>query len=210
MIHEFVEILKEIAIAVGFDVAFKKFAEKEGVALAQFVEKKLTDEHRAELLAFIRELATYDKEASDKLLDRQRQRQYCARKTYPDAHGNYATYAPGEEDRLVTLLTKLYMALADNHEERSSRIEVFTWLGHMEDREFDAALEFLHHDVIFQWFQKARQIVVMAWPQFYSRDPRNPGLWQKTHASENIKEADRKIAGALNTFNAWLDRKGVR
>ena len=206
MIHEFIEIVKEIGVATGVNVVMEKMKAKVGEHAAEEVKKKLTDEHRAELLAYLGELGAYNEVASKNLLRRQAERNAQV----PRSYGGHEKYKPGDEDRYVTLLTKLYLALNDEHE-KNARMETFGWLGEMSDEEFDAALELLNHDVILQYAQKGWWIIQLAWGKFYCADPDNLGVWQKRYIiQENFRKADRKTAGILWKLDKWLDKKGVR
>lgn len=150
------EILKEIIVsglvAGGLDAVkngLKKTGEKAGEKVAEKIISKM-DERRGEMLAFIRGLVKRDPIASDNLLRRQRERQFCL----PRSYGNKERYVPGDEDHFVTLLTKLYIALDEPHE-KTIRTEIFVWLGSLSDEDFDATIEFLHHDVFIQWFKRS-------------------------------------------------------
>ena len=205
MIPEFIEIVKEVGVATGVNVVMEKMKQKTGEVVAEEVRKKLTDEHRAELLSYLRGLSVYSERASKNFLRRQAERQM----QMPRSYGNHEKYKPGDEDRYVTLLAKLYLALDDEHE-KSARIQTFKWLGEMGDEEFDNALEMLHNDVILQYFKKALWIIQLGWSKFYCADPDNPGIWQRGKIQENFHKADRKTAGILWKLDKWLDKKGVR
>lgn len=195
MIHEFIEIVKEIGVATGVNVVMEKMKAKMGDQVAEEVKKKLTDEHRAELLAYLCGLEAYSKKASKSFLRRQAERQVLA----PRSYGDHDKYKPGDEDRYITLLTKLYLALDDEHE-KNARIQTFKWLGEMSDEEFDAVLEVLHHDVILQYFKKAWWIVQLAWEKF--------------RANQTINKCGIEAVSELTDLNTWLNNqwwtKGTR
>lgn len=186
MIHEFIEIVKEIGVATGVNVVMEKMKTKVGEHVAEEVRKKLTDEHRAELLAYLGELDAYNKKASKNLLRRQAERNAQA----PRSYGNHEKYKPGDEDRYVTLLTKLYLALDDEHE-KNARMQTFEWLGEMGDEEFDAVLELLNHDVILQYTQKGWRIVKLA--------------WEKLRANQTVNECNSAAVNELTNLNQWLN-----
>jgi len=195
MFHEIAEIAKEVGIALGMDVIFDKF-KKEGVAVAaDKIKKKLTDEHRAELLAFIRKIAAYDTLASEALLRRQRDRQ----QELPKPYRTTDKYPPCSEDLYVTLLAKLYMALGDSAEEEEARIEVFCWLGRMNDKDFDSTLEFLHHDVVMQYIHKIKGVANML--------PEIKDFLNYLKNNQEIREADTYLGTKLSNFNDRLEKK---
>lgn len=182
------EIFKEVVIAgviAGLVDGFKVGARKEGEIVAEKIVKKF-EEHRAEMLAFLRGLAASDKEASEKLFERQRIRSLCQKKFYSEER-----YKPGDEDLYVELLTKLYMAL-NEPSEKEIRVEVFKWLGHLSDEDFDLTIEFLKHDVFIQWLRRFwggfktiskefYSALKKIKDKLYSTDPQVPGLYQKVY-----------------------------
>lgn len=147
------EILKEVGI-VGLIAgimdmakdAFRNGVKKVGDGVVAKITKELEEEKRAEMLAFIRSLAAIDLKASKQLLKRQMDRQECKARTY----GDNKPYVPGDENSYVKLLTKLYIALS-KPDEQNTRVQVFVWLGNLDDEEFDSRLEFLSHDVVLQY-----------------------------------------------------------
>jgi len=146
------EMLKEVivsgVIAGGLD-ALKNGAKKAGDATVEKIISRM-DERRGEMLAFIRGLAARDPLASENLIRRQRERQFC----HPRSYGAREPYLAGDEDRFVTLLTKLYIAL-EQPDEKIVRREIFVWLGRLSDEDFDATIEFLHHDIFIQWLKRS-------------------------------------------------------
>lgn len=129
--------------------ALKNGAKKAGDKAVEKIISKM-DERRGEMLAFIRGLVARDKEASETLIKRQHDRQFCRQRSY----GEKKQYLPGDEDTYVTLLTKLYIAL-DESDEEIARQEIFVWLGRISDEDFDATIEFLHHDIFVQWLKRS-------------------------------------------------------
>lgn len=182
------EIFKEVVIAgviAGLVDGFKVGARKEGEIVAEKIVKKF-EEHRAEMFAFLRSLAAKDEEASKKLFERQRIRKLCQNKSYSDEK-----YKPGDEDLYVELLTKLFMALNEPSEQNTRR-EIFKWLGHLSDEDFDLTLEFLRHDVFVQWIRRFwggfkavsnefYSALKKIKAKLYSSDPNAPGLHQRIY-----------------------------
>lgn len=127
------EILKETAISLGVHTALQKAA---GGAVAEggkLIIKKVTDEHRAELLAYIRNGGYTNI-----------WRRYEA--TLSEKGG-----APGDENRFVNLLSKPIMALSDMPDELR---KFFDNLEKMTDNEFKEALYFLENDTVTQIAKK--------------------------------------------------------
>lgn len=202
MIHEFLEIAKEVGIALGLDIMFKKFYEKGADKASEAVIKKITEEHRAELLSFIRHLGVqYDKESSENLLRRQRLRQTCS----PIPYNPTLRYQHGSEDSYVNLLTKLYIALNDSDKERNDRIEIFKWLGRLNEQDFDATLEFLNHDAFIQWMKRSWGWIKEAFRILYSMDPASPGLYQKIDV-----KIEPEIKSINNDLESWLNKRRTK
>ncbi len=178
-----IEILKEIVvtgvIAGGLD-ALRNGAKKTGDVVVDKIISKM-EERRGEMLAFIRGLAQRDSQSSKNLLERQRVRQFCQPRSYGE---DKKPYVPGDEDHFVTLLTKLYIALDEPHEKKI-RTEVFVWLGRLSDEDFDATIEFLHHDVFIQWLKRSWGWVKNIGSKLSSDDKQNPGFYQRTDQKAN-------------------------
>lgn len=145
--HSLLERFWELAVAVGAALGVETFyhsLKKEGAAaVVTAVKKKLTDEGRAELLAFLMvDLANYDETASKNIL---RRLEECNAK-------------PEGDNKLVTLLGKLYIALSDTEQEKATRLESFRILGGMEDDKFYSALESLNHDIVVRILKRLPEI----------------------------------------------------
>lgn len=190
------ERLAKLKEAIGFDIVISAVVaglldfmrngiKKGGEVATEKITKKL-EEHRAEMLAFIRGLAAEDKEASEKFFERQKIRNQCKKKSYSEEK-----YKPGDEDLYVELLTKLYIAL-NEPQEQEIRKEIFKWLGHLSDEDFDLTLEFLKHDVFIQWIRRFWGGFKVVSNEFYSAlkkikdklystNPQVPGLYQKVY-----------------------------
>lgn len=199
------EIAREFGISAIVEVLFDKVRKGAGMIAADATEKiknKLTDEKRAELLAFLRELAGYSEDgrvASDNLLRRQRERQEGKKLSYNLGK----KYPAGSEDEFVTLLTKLFIALSDDEREIESRTATFIWLGNMKDEEFDAKLEFLKHDVVLQYGRRIPYIISEMYKEFKS-------LSDDFGIGKSLCEADKNLAGKLRDFRSFLNSKGVK
>lgn len=188
------ELIKEIGVAFGMDVLFDKIRKEGAPVIADKMKKKITDERRAEMLTFIRELAARDPFASETLLRRQRDRQEEKEISYLPGK----KYLAGSEDMYVTLLTKLHAALDDSNDEKESRFEMFKWLGRMNDQEFDATLEFLNHDIVMQYIRKAAQIAGMAIPEIKR-------LMEELKVKEVLHKLDSGVGGVLGKINDNLE-----
>lgn len=202
------EVLKEVGIT-GLMIAIfdalkntvKDGAKEAGDVLKKKITEELIEEKRGEMLGFLRSLAANDLKASKTLLDRQVARQGCEPRNYKDKNGINQPYLPGDENTFVKLLTKLYMAL-DEPDEQNTRVQVFVWLGNLEDEEFDSRLEFLNHDVVLQYAKlllaKARVLI----DQFSS--------------SSVYKQIDQKAAGLATIIDekvqnpSWFGRLANR
>lgn len=197
----FKEIGREFGISVIVDVILDKMRKGVGMIAADTAEKikkKLTDEKRAELLSFLRELAAYGengKKASETLLRRQRDRQ--ERKAL--AYDPRKKYLPGSEDEFVTLLTKLFIALSDDERELESRIATFIWLGEMEDLEFDAKLEFLKHDVVLQYGRRIPHVIREMWLEFKD-------LSKEFGLEKSLRKVDASVGGKMQQINDGLEK----
>lgn len=194
--HWLLELLKEIGVAFGMDVLFDKLKKEGAPVVVDKMKKKITDEHRAEMLTFIRELAARDPLASETLLRRHRDRQEEKEISYLPGK----RYLAGSEDTYVTLLTKLHTALSDSDGEKESRFEMFKWLGRMNDQEFDATLEFLNHDVVMQYIRKTAQIAGMAIPEIKR-------LIEKFEVKESLRKVDSGVGSVLEKLNDNLERR---
>src|SRR3989338_10370713 len=92
------EAIREAIVHIGVNTAFKEG----GTAFAHEVVKKITDHHRAELKSFL--LLLDDDTARDNI-----QRRYRNTLEHPRGTGK-----PGDENRFVNLLTRLWLVLKDN------------------------------------------------------------------------------------------------
>lgn len=145
--HSLLERFWEVTVAIGAALGVESFVhslKKEGAAaVVTAVKKKLTDEGRAELLAFLMvDLANYDETASKNIL---RRLEECNAKSEGD-------------NKLVTLLGKLYISLSDTEQEKATRLESFRILGGMEDDKFYSALESLNHDFVVRILKRLPEI----------------------------------------------------
>ncbi|MEK7520018.1 MAG: hypothetical protein AAB581_02120 [Patescibacteria group bacterium] len=160
------EFIRELGGALGLDILFKGLTRESARVVIEELKKKVTDEHRAELLVYIRGLIGYGPEginASAALLRRQQMRKEQRERAYAP----HAKYESWSEDEFVTLLSKLYLFLSDTVQERESRREVFLWLGNVGDQEFDAFIQTLHHEKILQLIKKYWHELKKAWEEFW-------------------------------------------
>jgi len=172
------EVVKEFGIAAFVATVLDMFKDgikekgKEAInAGMKLATKKLTEEYRGELLAFIlKDVAEYFEEgktAAENFMKRQAIRQTEGEKSYSTTMPK-ERYQPGDEDKMVGLLTKLFKALDGTSEktpeaaekELQLRLTTFVALGNMSDEQFDTTLEFLSHDVLVQWLKKAKIWIV--------------------------------------------------
>jgi len=161
------ELLKEIGVVAVFDAVKERLKTEAGrEVVGQVLEKvkKSLEESRAELMAFVIKLGVEEPTASKNLKQRQEDRQLLRPRNY----GKYEPYKYGDETKYVNLLTKLYKAL-DEPEEEEERKEVFKFLGHMPDEEFDTFLEFLNHDIVIQWIKMSWVWVKEIWQAAYPK-----------------------------------------
>jgi hypothetical protein len=128
------ELLKEGIYSLGIHT----FLEKNGEKFAEVVVKRVTDDVRSKLFAYIRGLG--DSVAIQGLMTR-----------YQEAK----SLGLDHEDKFVNILARLYLAVKDDPKKKW----VFRDLGRMSKAEFEDALTFLENDVIAQWFKKARHIL---------------------------------------------------
>lgn len=171
------EALKEVIIALGVVTVHDKVratsekvttpagdkattekpttAQATGRAVASWVAKSF-EESRAELLDYFREMMMCcDKIAGQRFLDRQRMRQFKELKPYEKDDKPENHYQPGDENKFVKLMTKLFIGLSEDVE-LEKRKETFKWLGRMKHQEFDTTIEMLNHDVVKQMYEKAK------------------------------------------------------
>src|SRR3989344_2590715 len=80
-----------------------------------------------------------------RILERQKRR--LANSLKPDGVNKYL---PGDENKMVQLLSELYEALNQTEEEKKRRIDVFTSLGNLPDEEFDVQMAMLEDDRYLQ------------------------------------------------------------
>ncbi|MFA5098843.1 MAG: hypothetical protein WC461_01335 [Candidatus Paceibacterota bacterium] len=160
------EIFKEIFIAGlmaglldGLREWLKSNGQQAGQEIGKKAYKRLIEEKRSELLAFLHnELEAQDPVAAKNIFRRQQARQNCEKRTY----GNGEEYLPGDEDKMIFLLAKLYMAMEciDGEDktcaDKKKCTEIFKWMGNLSDEEFDSKLEFLNHDSVTQLLKRMK------------------------------------------------------
>jgi len=201
------EIGKEILISGIMAGLIDLLRDVLGKKIPERIGKKF-EEYRDEMMTFIQGLD--DRKASKNLWSRWKVRELCQ----PRSYGKKEPYKHGDEINFVERLTRLYKSL-DEPQEHWQRVEVFKWLGRMEDEEFDLFLEFLNHDLIMQWFKRSWLLLKEAWGKIYSTDPQNIGIYQKAlvkigNSFTQIDTAAGQAAPHVRNFRRWLERKGVR
>lgn len=192
------EFFKEIGVATGITLVIDEVKKKYAAESAKAITEKFSDEHRAEVWAFILSLSDNGKKgklAYDGFMRHQRERQNLAQK-------DYRKYKPGDENELNTLLAKLYFALNQSLDEKELRKKVFIKLGLLDDESFDDVIEALNHDAIKQWARRfwnyGKDIIAQADSEV------------KEHEKEiiaKIKRGGEKGAKALNSLDGWLAKK---
>ena len=192
------DIPAAVAASIGVPALLRAFREgflekKSKEAGEKAYDKFFADRIRAKLMLFIRNLAKENPTASSNLFKRQEDRQFLRARSY----GNEAPYEPGDEDFMVAMLGKIFMAFEDNGEQK---LEVFEWLGMLNDEDFDSALEFIHHDAFLQFLRKGWSYIKVAWSKLYNTDQNNPGF---------IQQADPVVAGHINNFRNILKSRRI-
>jgi len=170
------EVGKEIGIGVGLIATFEilkkawqlfksgsktaafEVIKEAGVKAAQVIGKKITSNDRAEILKILAEMEEEPGTDSEK--------RKAAAKFIREQHGkrlsDTVAYPPGKENLLVDCLAKVKKAIetratkaieagATDQNWKKEFMEFLVWLGKLPPAEFDAAIEFLHHDVVLQW-----------------------------------------------------------
>lgn len=115
------EVFKEFGIALGTDIVFKKFTSATADKASEYVAEKVFADKRAELLGDLMSMHAAD---TDNLWRWHRE----------------AT-AELRENRFVSLLCKI---------PKEIRKDVLEALNHMDDNEFQQALNLLEHDIVVQ------------------------------------------------------------
>lgn len=133
----FLSVLQDAVVALGVDIAFKKFT---AVAMhngaKKFSEKVLQDK-RAEILEDFRKMqdeGKKDRKNIDPLLRR-----------HKEAINNFT------ENRFVYLLCKIPL------DAKVGRRPTLWWLNDMTDERFNQMLCLLDHDVVLQWIERMRR-----------------------------------------------------
>src|SRR3989344_4894883 len=185
----------------GFEALFERAFNRTADAIGEVVSgnikrmeeiQKKASEKRAELLAYIRGIATASRDeiASENLFNRHEDRLKCRPRRYWD----HRRYKPLDENLFVVLLIELKEALWEENE-RQVCLEMFVWLGRMSDEEFDIKLEFLNHD-------QFAQILKRVWVEI--RDAA-----EKLPAGRDLEAVDIATAKSVRTFHNLLLNEGV-
>lgn len=134
----------------------REVGSKAAVETAKKVQAKMSDHYRAKLLVFLQKMESSEDEkkkvAAKTIRKRQEDRQFCR----PRPYAGEGDYRPGEENLLVDCLGKV-LILKESEEGKETTdedtINFFVWLGELPPQEFDAAIEFLNHDIVMQWLR---------------------------------------------------------
>lgn len=220
---------KDFLRTLGFETLAQIVAEEFRKVLGEIGKKgaeeavkrliSMIDEKRAEMFAYINTevRANGDRigrrgkrleNAADAIMRRHRAR--ASRAIAP----NGQPYDRFAENRMVALLTKLYLALNEPHE-LARRKTVFVELGHMSDEEFDYALEFLYHDILRQLFGAAGDVLKKAWESGFSLLRRIDGgmaQWAAGifQAAERLNENTRRYHERMDALEADPRRNPFR
>lgn len=159
--------LRQFGQAVGLEALAKAAVDGSARIISEFkistetqeeIQRRLIsalDERRVETLNFISgQLAGANRVASANLLRRQAARQRCE----PRSYGTRATYLHGDENAMMRLLGKVYSGLA-SPTELQQRVQMFKWLGCLDDEQFDSAIEALRDDRVAQAIRRADQVL---------------------------------------------------
>lgn len=187
--HSILERFWELAVAVGAALGVESFfhsIKKEGAtAVVTAVKKKLTDEGRAELLAFLMvDLANYDETASRNIL---RRLEECNKK-------------PEGDNKIVTLLGKLYISLSDTEQEKATRLESFRILGDMEDEKFYNALEALNHDIVMRFIKRLPEVTDKFIKEFTE-------ILEKLGVFKALHKTDEFVGNKLEKVNNDIEKR---
>lgn len=203
------ELFKQFGLEIGAEVVAEKLvggnekvegkgAEKMARAVGQRMKSEA--EYRDELFAFIGStLMEEDREAAENLRRRHSMRQHEEKRTYKIGRRK-PPYEPGDEDHFVITLGRLYKNIGNdaNEKERGLRLTVFKWLGHMDDKEFDEALEFLTNDMLQQRVVKFFRSLQETFGRLIDRFP---SLEEVANA---IEKGLNSSANALENIDSWL------
>jgi hypothetical protein len=118
--------------------------------------RKRFEEHRDEMWSHVLITLAHDRDpvASENLKRRQRERNRHGVRTY----GDTKPYEYGDEDYMVKTLSDLWESLGEEHE-YELRLDVFEYLGMMDDEHFDDTLDAFNNDGLKQYFIKSLLLV---------------------------------------------------
>lgn len=223
---------KELVVEMGSDLILRgggtqrqEISGNAGAKIGQAVSMRVkkSEEYRDELLAFIgTELPKHGEDAekaSENLLLWHTKR--CKNRStgkYGRIGSSLKRYQPGDEDFFVNALGSLYESLSDEHE-HELRIETFEWLGSLEEPDFNNKLEFLHNDVLRQWFLRAVRLLNMMgaelkkWLSFVVEKMQSmlsyveEKIPEPDSVEQFVRNMDTTTTNGLRRFNAWLENK---
>ncbi|MDX1535506.1 MAG: hypothetical protein R3346_01975 [Candidatus Spechtbacterales bacterium] len=190
---------------------------------------KKSGEYRHELVSFWRyELKQADSDAAESFIRRHRMREKREKRTYYVGRSK-PPYEAGSEQFMINVLGEVYKNLDPNKEkeenrerEREARLELFTYMGNLSDKEFDSFLVMLHNDTVRQWITKAWETASHFGKEAYKAAERAvSATLQKIESiipePEQVKKAveatDKTVAGAVRWLNSkadsWLTERGA-
>jgi len=182
--HGLLERFWEIVVAFGAAIVVESYFNNLRKERVTAVKKKLTDEGRAELMTFlIVELAIHDKLASERILRRLMK---------------YNTKSGGD-NKIVTLLGKLYIALGDTPQEKVVRLESFSILGNMEDEQFYSALEGLNNDFIMRAIKRLPEITEEVIKEFMD-------VLEQLGVFKAMRKADAAVGAKMKEINDGMEK----
>lgn len=177
------EILEQIGISLGMDVAFKELTK----AGANHIKEKVVTDKRGELLA---DLAGMNSGDTGNLVRRHRE-----------------SIRHFRENRFVTLLCKIPK---EGDQGRKATLKYLNGLG---DEEFEQMLNLLENDVVWQWMHRAwlvgapvtRQSVdALRWTLREGTEEYVPA------ATRQLESAGDGLAPLVDGLAGWLRRHGGR
>jgi len=167
----------DIGITLGLNVLFKEMAKKTAEKGASHLHEKIFTDKRAELLNDFRLMPEEEKH---NLIRR-----------------HHEAILKFTENRFVTLLCKIE---PDPNEGRQPMLK---WLNGLSDAEFDQMLSMLEHDVLLQWFQRARVNIARLTKADFEKLK-----VAFCDGAEQIDEIAEKLTPKIKEFRQWLEEIG--
>lgn len=136
----------------GLKTLLNSWGEKAGQKAGEHIIKAI-EAKRVELFVYSMELEAHDRIAANNLRDWWQ----LIQEQRPRTYGRHEPYVYGDENRVSSILTTIYVALDGDPQKRQQRVETFCMLGRMTDEQRDAKLEMIHNDTLMQWLRRADQ-----------------------------------------------------